>query len=221
MKNKLKRLSYFCLILGLLAQSGCNESHQNLTSDKVDSSTIESRATYQLTFKAVMDDTVATGVHLTKFVGVTHKNPGVFWLPGGFSSEGLRLIAERGNQNTAISELGDAVISGDAEFVIIGQAAIWHPKNLSNSSQYSHTFQISKNHPYLSLASMIGPSPDWFVGIHDELLLQDDQFIPSANYILYAYTAGTKNKNPHIKIARITDPAISGIAYGTLTLTKL
>ena len=204
----------------LFLTTGC--SHQNTSnSDTIQASISGSQnATYKLTFTAIMDETVSAGTHLTKFVGVMHKTPGIFWIPGGYATEGLRLIAERGQQPTAINELTEVIASGDAESLLIAPIHIYHPANTQNPSEFITTFNVTKAHPYLSLASMIGPSPDWFVGVYNELLVQNGEFISSANFILYAYEAGTKNKNPHIPIARSTNPAISHIIYGTLKLEK-
>ena len=234
----MKRYCLALLIISGLLISGCRSTQppSSDTSSENASANLEQAmvvvetaptASYLITFTAVMDDTVATSVHLTKYVAVTHRSQNLFWQLGGLSSEGLRQIAERGQQQTAIDELTLEIASGNANALIIADQAIWHPKNANPSSHPSHyqqTFTASKDHPYFSFASMIGPSPDWFVGVYDIPLFQDGQFIQSKEFILYAYDAGTKGTTeetlPHTQISVIEDPTISKIVYGVLRLEK-
>ena len=53
--------------------------------------------------------------------------------------------------------------------------------------------RVTRDHPMLTLVSMIGPSPDWFVGVSRLSLLGGGQWRTQHSGNLYPYDAGTEN----------------------------
>ena len=53
------------------------------------------------------------------------------------------------------------------------------------------TIKVSENYPFVTLVTMIAPSPDWFVGVDSLNLFENGDFVDQKTVVLYAYDAGT------------------------------
>jgi hypothetical protein len=67
-------------------------------------------------------------------------------------------------------------------------------------------FEVSQQYPMLTLVSMIAPSPDWFVGISDLLLIENGKWLENLIIPLYAYDAGTDSGTLYISENSDTQP---------------
>ena len=121
-----------------------------------------SAATYEVTFQgnwttASTPDGVVAGAHFTTLIGAVHNGSVTFWSPGGRASPGVEVVAERGVPNRFESEIK---ASPHAAAVI--------KQSIGGGGTSTATFliDVARDHPLVTLLSMIGPSPDWFVGIH-------------------------------------------------------
>ena len=73
------------------------------------------------------------------------------------------------------------------------------------------TFDVTKEHPAITLVTMVGPSPDWFLGCDAFPLLQNGVWIDSVTIPLVVWDAGTdggdnfasfnEDLNPHPGLA--------------------
>ena len=78
--------------------------------------------------------------------------------------------------------------------------------------------EVDTNNPSISLITMIAPSPDWYVGIVNINLYEDEKFITEATLTGKVYDAGTddgttfnspnKKTDPQQKIALIKSPPL-------------
>jgi hypothetical protein len=94
-------------------------------------------------------------------------------------------------------------------------------------------FSASRDHPLVTLVSMIAPSPDWFVGVTKLSLLDDsNQWKETLTVQLYPYDAGTDDgvdyRSPdnepaaHHPIANINSQSpFSAAPIGAFTFTHL
>ena len=90
-------------------------------------------------------------------------------------------------------------------------------QNVPFSPRGTTTFNITvpKDHPLITLSSMIGPSPDWFVGISGRSLLDSQGDWQSSLQIdLFPYDAGTEDGNTFSLSNPDTNP------QGTITSIK-
>lgn len=72
---------------------------------------------------------------------------------------------------------------------LIKAAGLWYPNVNQNTSSH---FKVDRKHPKLSLASMIGPSPDWVLGVSGlNLCLKNCTWQESLDIDLYLWDAGT------------------------------
>ena len=170
-------------------------------------------ATYKLTFNGGWDATDVTGTlpagaHFTDLVGATHIAGQPLWQPGTLATTGIENVAETGNSIALKSEINSAITSGTA-------ASLISANGINNVGSSITLFDVSDSHSYVSLISMIAPSPDWFVGVYDLSLKSDGSWIKDFTIGLTPWDAGTEEGNlfslsnldssPHVSIAGLTD----------------
>ena len=165
-------------------------------------------ATYEVTFQgnwitASTPDGVVSGAHFTTLVGAVHNDGVTFWRSGGRASRGVEIVAERGVTPPFESKI-------DAS----PHAAVVIKQSIGGGGTASATFliDVTRDHPLVTLLSMIGPSPDWFVGITGRSLLDgSDQWVPRLEVDLFPYDAGTEEGTEFSLDNLATDP------QGTIT----
>ena len=150
----------------------------------------QSSITYTVTFQgnwttASTPGGVVGGAHFTTLIGAIHNDMVTFWESGGTATAGVEGVAELGSTGTFRSE-----INANSNAVSVIQQGV------SGGGTGSATFEITltHEHPLVTLLSMIGPSPDWFVGVSGLSLLDDQgQWMATRRVNLYPYDAGTED----------------------------
>ncbi len=149
-------------------------------------------ATYKVTFQgnwttASVPGGVVGSAHFTTLVGAVHNEHVTFWESGGMATSGVEGVAELGSTGTFESEVNAA-----------GSDAMLVRQSIGRSPTVTAAFDVdfSKDRPLFTLLSMIGPSPDWFVGVSG-LSLVDNQnkWLPDISVDLFPYDAGTEDGN--------------------------
>ena len=146
-------------------------------------------ATYRVTFQgnwttASTPGGVVAGAHFTTLIGAIHNDMVIFWESGGTATPGVENVAELGLPGTFRSEIN---ANSNAISVI--------EKSVSGGGTGSATFDVTvtNQHPLVTLLSMIGPSPDWFVGVSGlSLLNAQGQWESLLEVDLFPYDAGTE-----------------------------
>ena len=150
---------------------------------------VQSSATYRVTFQgnwttASTPGGVVAGAHFTTLIGAIHNDMVTFWESGGTATPGVENVAELGLAGTFKSEIN---ANSNAISVI--------EKSVSGGGTGSATFDVTvtNEHPLVTLLSMIGPSPDWFVGVSGLSLLDAQGDWESLLEVdLFPYDAGTE-----------------------------
>ncbi len=148
-------------------------------------------ATYTVTFEGNWNtdstpDGVVRGAHFTTLIGAVHSDDVTFWTPGEMATSGVESVAETGSTGTFEGEIRNAE-QGTVKSVV---------RQGGTSATGTSTFKIefSRTHPLLTLLSMIGPSPDWFVGVSGlSLLDESNEWSGSHTVDLFPYDAGTED----------------------------
>ena len=185
--------------------------------------------TYQVTFEgnwtlASTPGGVVGGAHFTTLIGGVHGSGVTFWAAGEQASSGVEQVAETGSTGTFRSE-----VQGSSHTLSVIQEGV------SGGGTGSATFNIDVNraHPLVTLLSMIGPSPDWFVGVSGVSLLDgSDEWRQSYVVDLFPYDAGTEDgtefslsnpaTNPRGVITRIAGTGkFSNVRMARLTFTRM
>ena len=165
--------------------------------------------------------------HFSPLIGATHTDVVSLWAPGGIATNGIEVMAETGSPAPLRNEV-NAYIAVDLadQFINLGPIA------LSPDSR-SGTIEVDRAFPMLSLVTMIAPSPDWFVGIHDLDLRAGGVWLDEVVIDLEPYDSGTdagvdyvsgnSDITPHLPIANISDgfPFAGSPRIGTLRITRV
>ncbi len=164
------------------------------------------------------------GAHFTELVGGVHNAAVNFWEMGEVASSGIESVAEVGGTFTFLNEVQAAINAGTAASKIFG------PEIFGLPSSDSTMFSVEVSHPLVTLASMIAPSPDWFVGVSGLSLRENDQWLGRVKIDLLAYDAGTEEgmsfslsnpaTSPQEPITKVTTGPLAGLPpLGTITFT--
>ncbi len=147
-------------------------------------------ARYRVTFEA--DWSAAThptdfpsNAHFSGLIGATHHRDTVIWRSGELASPGIEQMAETGGKTMLLDEITPLIGAGDAEHLLSGGGIGTSPGSVNLE------FEISRDHPLVSLVSMIAPSPDWFVGVDSLSLRAGGQWLERLSVDLLPYDSGT------------------------------
>ena len=191
-------------------------------------------ATYGVTFRATWDATshgdsppFPSGAHFSRVVGTTHVEEASFWSSGGIATDGIEIMAETGAVDVLCDEVQVEVGSGRAGGCIRGQQASFRSPGTVRLS-----FGVGEEFPFLTLVSMIAPSPDWFVGVDGVSLRQGECWAPRIEIDLVGYDAGTDSGatftapnadvTPHESIGPIEalPAAVRDVPFATLVVER-
>jgi hypothetical protein len=138
-------------------------------------------------------------------------------------------MAERGATSPLAGEVEAAIAQGAARQVLRGPAVDQVP------GLATLEFDVDRDQPFVTLVTMVAPSPDWFVGVHDLALFEAGDWVASRSVVLDPYDAGTDHGRtysspdvdavPRASIARLVgDPVtLQGTVapFGTFVFRRL
>jgi len=170
-----------------------------------DTMALSTQARYRLTFNALWSETThplnfPANPHFSGLVGAVHNEQVIFWQPAQIASAGIQRMAETGGKSDLLSEVQTAIDAGFALASINGGGIGTSPGTASIE------FEVNRHYPEISLTSMLAPSPDWFVGVHNYSLLSDGEFIESATIELKLYDSGSDNGVRYTSANEATEP---------------
>ena len=153
----------------------------------------EKTTQYKVTFTGTWNPTdhplnYPSNAHFSGIIGATHNSDISFWQPYTLVSKGIEDVAEIGSKAALTSEISLALSAGTAYSSISGNG-LPNGYNISTSK----TFNVSSCYPLVTLVSMVAPTPDWFVGVHDLPLYENGKWRDRIVITLYPWDAGTEN----------------------------
>ncbi|XP_065198427.1 mucin-5AC-like isoform X1 [Sycon ciliatum] len=185
--------------------------------------TASGTATYRMTFTATWTDpTPPTNFpHWSAPIGTSHSACYTMWRNGIFSSPGMKIMAELGGTSTLKNEF---TAQGAQTLSTFQSGGIGSASGTSTT-----TFTVDRYHPLASVATMIAPSPDWFVGAYSENLCDGSSWKQSLVVQAFPWDAGTDSgldwnsanqaTSPAQTIARITETSPRTSVYRKTTGT--
>lgn len=197
------------------------------------SEAMQGSATYSVTFEATWSNETHPhanfpgGAHFSSLIGATHNANTTFWQNGALASDGIERMAETGATRTLRNEVEAQIANNNALAVLSGGSAS------SPGSAAPYTFEINQTFPLVTLVTMIAPSPDWFVGVSNLSLLDEEgQWVANQVVTLYPYDSGTDSGPDYTSPNNDTQPAeaiarirgefpFSDNPIGTFTFTRL
>ena len=168
----------------------------------------ESPVTYQVTFQGTWTTAATPGglpgsAHFSPLIGTVHNDRVTFWEVGGRASRGVEDVAELGQTSAFKSEINASDHAG---------AIIEKGLGTGGTPEASVEFETTRDHPLVTLITMIAPSPDWFVGVSGLSLLDArGRWLPRLEVDLFPYDAGTESGNGF----SLSNPAT--VPRGTIT----
>lgn len=173
----------------------------------------DTTARYRLTFEAVWSEETHPlnfpgNPHFSGLVGAVHNVQVRFWEPAQIATPGIQLMAETGGKSILLDEVQTAIDAGLALSTIDGSGIGTSPGSTTVE------FSVSRQYPEITVTSMLAPSPDWFVGVRNYSLMNNDEFIENATIqlVLYdsgsdsgvRYTSANEDTSPQIPIAQVS-----------------
>lgn len=141
-----------------------------------------------------------TAAHWSTLVGTTHNNSVSFWGFGQFASPGVKDVAELGVRTNIVSEINTSITNGNA------YQLLEFPLGLGTLFSFEG-INIDANFPYISLMSMVAPSPDWLAEIHNVKLTDGSgNWLPTLTVNVYATDAGTDSGATYMSADLATIP---------------
>jgi len=136
-------------------------------------------------WKAADHGALPGGAHFTSPVIASHSDAYSLFKAGeSYASAGLELLAERGKTATLINEMaGDNGVK--CRTTMSGFS--------SPTAQASANITLTTSHALISLASMVAPTPDWFLGVGGLSVLDEaGAFRDDLSADVHTYDAGTE-----------------------------
>ena len=153
-----------------------------------------------------------SNAHFSRAVGMTHPDGAWIFRPGETASPGIEEMAETGENGILETEI-QALIDQDIAWE-------WVKGEKLETGTSSETFELSvdANNPYVTLVSMLAPSPDWFVAVVDVDLRSGDDWVNELEVKALVYDAGTDSGTDFTSDNDDTYPkeAIALLTEGTL-----
>lgn len=131
--------------------------------------------------------------HLSLVGGGTHNAAVSFWEPGEVASRGIEDVAEAGLIDILLfDEVTPAINNGTADSIIEVRT---FTDAMIDGVPGVQVFEIAMDidYPLVSMVSMLGPSPDWFVGVSALSLRDNGQWMNELVVELPLYDGGTKS----------------------------
>lgn len=135
--------------------------------------------------------------HFSWMGGGIHTADVKFWEVGTLASPGIDRMSVNGVTTLLATEVEAQIALGNALSVIQEQHwfcpdGIIHP----SCGELSFEITVSQQFPLVTMASMLGPSPDWFIGMESLSTVDTNGvFIPRIIHELYPYDAGILSDN--------------------------
>uniref|UniRef100_UPI00358F2622 spondin-1 isoform X2 n=1 Tax=Myxine glutinosa TaxID=7769 RepID=UPI00358F2622 len=153
-------------------------------------------AKYRLTFYGNWSESThprdypKLATHWSALIGASHSANYVPWEYGGLASDGVRRVAEWGSPIAMEEEIRR---QGPEILTVIKMKSLWpawQPRHIRPGP--SAEFSVDRDHPFMSFLSMLGPSPDWNVGLSAENLCTSDcSWVQHSVQDLIPWDAGT------------------------------
>jgi len=181
-----------------------------------------STAEYQVTFQSSWSQAThpvdfPSNAHFSGLIGGSHSDQVSFWNLGAPASTGIKDMAELGAKTPLMQEVQAAVAAGTARAVLSGGGIGVSPGSVTM------TFDMDEAFPYVTLVSMLAPSPDWFVGVSGLSLRANGAWISHLVVPLVTYDAGTDSGPTYASPNQATLPPIpiAEINYGPLAANNM
>jgi len=159
-------------------------------------------------------------LHWSNVVGASHSKDYKIWEYGNYASKGIKQVCEYGISNVLEDEMRKH--SGDVRTVVKTPGIYWNDPDGLRQSRWAR-FSVDRNNHLLSMLTMMGPSPDWCVGVPAlDLCLPNCTWAEDIVIDLYPFDAGTDDGQSYLAQNARSDPQqrIVGIKADSVPLSS-
>ncbi len=198
----------FAVSVFLVSCGGGGSTDSQVTNDPVDSlvddqiAFIGSRSAAQARYRVTLENFWGVedfpqgfpdNAHLSLVGGATHNVAVSFWEEGELASRGIEDMAEAGLIDKLLfDEVGPAIENGTADSTI--EVREFTGASIEGvAGVLSFEIDMNIDWPLVSLVTMLGPSPDWFIGVSGLSMFDANGWQASMSVDLPLYDAGTKS----------------------------
>lgn len=140
--------------------------------------------------------------HWSPLIGATHKNASPFLQFGTQASNGVEEVAETGGTSIITQEINLLIATGNAYEIINGSGL-----STGLGTITLNDIGVDKDFAYISLITMIAPSPDWVAQINNLKLTNGvNNWFPSISVDVYATDVGTDSGTTYTSANDNTNP---------------
>jgi hypothetical protein len=125
--------------------------------------------------------------HFSPGIGATHGRSYRMFADGGTATAGLETLSQKGKTSPFDREIAGAQDQG-----AVGSVFMLAPIRTVGGESKAE-FRADDEHPMVSFAQMIAPSPDWFTGVTSVALKRDGRWVDGETMPLYAWDSGTND----------------------------
>ncbi|XP_075879669.1 spondin-1a [Nelusetta ayraudi] len=143
--------------------------------------------------------------HWSAIIGSSHSKNYVLWEYGGYSSDGVKQVAQLGSpvkMEEEIRQKGDEVLT---VIKMKAQWPAWQPLNVRAAP--SAEFSVDRTRHMMSFLTRLGPSPDWNVGFSaEDLCTKECGWVQKVVQDLIPWDAGTDSGVTYESPSKATNP---------------
>jgi len=185
------KLQKTTLVIGLLFSGIVSGYSQNKVTYK-----IVFESSWQANNHVVLPNVaLPDNAHFSPLAVATHKTADLFWKLGEPTSSGMTAIAEFGSTGTFEGEVNAEILNGNADQVVIGPDMFYRDNETSITID---EIEIDRDFPFITMASMLAPSPDWFMGVNSLSVLDDNGDWKNEIVMdMFPYDGGTRIGNQY------------------------
>jgi len=148
-------------------------------------------------------DYPSSSAHWSPLIGTTHKNASSFLQLGVLASPGVEQVAETGGTSTITNEINAIIATGNAYKIINGSGL-----SSGLGTITINDVGVDPDFQYITLITMIAPSPDWVAQINNVKLTDaSNNWLSTVSVDVYATDAGTDSGTTYASANNNTDPA--------------
>lgn len=128
-----------------------------------------------------------SNAHFSKLIGWSHLPTSDFFQLGTLASEGIEIMAETGSISPLDSEINAKVANGEGLSLYVDDPLS------SGTGIITLNLAVNNDFSSVTLATMIAPSPDWYVAVVNINLLENGEFVQEKIVDAFVYDSGTDN----------------------------
>lgn len=139
--------------------------------------------------------------HFSPVIGVTHGGGYELFQAGSTATPGLERLCEEGKHQPLDAEIRSALEAGTVGALIETAEPLRSVPGVATAS-----FEIDADHPMVSIAAMIAPSPDWCAVAADVQLFENGEWVAKKTLALEAWDVGTDSATRYRALDDDTQP---------------